>query len=265
MINFGLTKTLLATALATFLSAGLVGCANNKDGAPSSNTTTENTATTTTNQDLAANLQNNLIASGIDANIIATKATKVDGIYWVNAQGMPPFFTDATGQHIIQGPIIAVGTDKPTDIGADMIAEVAKQKLAAINTDEMIIYPAKGETKGTIYAFTDPTCPYCQKLHEELGDINAKGIEVRYLAWPRNQTAEPIMQSIWCSDDKKTAFAAAITENGAQSPKCETPIQQHTEIGFSLGVQGTPALFTESGEQIGGYLPPEQIANALGL
>ncbi len=264
MINVRLTKTLLATALATFLSAGLVSCANNKDDTSSSNTTTEN-ASTTTNQYLAKNLQNNLVKSGIDANIISTKATKVDGIYWVNAQDMPPFFTDATGEHIIQGPIIAIGTEKPTDIGADMIAEVAKQKLAAISTDDMIIYPAKGKTKGIIYAFTDPTCPYCQKLHEELDDINAKGIEVRYLAWPRNQTAAPIMQSIWCSDDKKTAFTTAIAENATQSPKCENPIQQHTEIGFSLGVQGTPALFTENGEQIGGYLPPEQIANALGL
>jgi hypothetical protein len=32
-----------------------------------------------------------------------------------------------------------------------------------------------------VYVFTDASCPYCHKLHEHIPEINAKGIEVRYM------------------------------------------------------------------------------------
>lgn len=274
---------LLATACASILLAMSVsGCAKdndnnttatNNDNKVENTTSSEAVATTNattpssleSNENVVTSLQNNLKASDIDAHIISAVATQAEGIYWVNAEGMPPFFTDATGEHIIQGPIVSLGEEGARDIGADLIANIAKDKLAQINPDEMIIYPAKGETKGVIYAFTDPTCPYCQKLHDELPQINAQGIEVRYLAWPRNQAAEPVVENVWCSNDKQSAFKAAVAENATQSPNCETPVQAHTELGFSLGVQGTPAIFTADGEQIGGYLPPQEIAAAMGI
>ncbi|MDC9435736.1 thioredoxin fold domain-containing protein, partial [Clostridioides difficile] len=49
---------------------------------------------------------------------------------------------------------------------------------------EMIVYKAPDE-KHVITVFTDITCGYCHKLHEEMKDYNALGITVRYLAFPR--------------------------------------------------------------------------------
>lgn len=48
----------------------------------------------------------------------------------------------------------------------------------------MIVYKAPDE-KHVITVFTDITCGYCHKLHEEMKDYNALGITVRYLAFPR--------------------------------------------------------------------------------
>ena len=45
-----------------------------------------------------------------------------------------------------------------------------------------------------------------------------------------------------------------------QAPSCENPVAAHMALGARLGVRGTPAIFTESGHQIGGYLPAEQLA-----
>jgi thiol:disulfide interchange protein DsbC len=48
----------------------------------------------------------------------------------------------------------------------------------------MIVYKAPQE-KHVITVFTDITCGYCHKLHEQMSDYNALGITVRYLAFPR--------------------------------------------------------------------------------
>ena len=43
----------------------------------------------------------------------------------------------------------------------------------------MIVYKAAQE-KHVITVFTDITCGYCHKLHEQMKDYNALGITVRY-------------------------------------------------------------------------------------
>lgn len=40
------------------------------------------------------------------------------------------------------------------------------------------------------------------------------------------------------------------------------PSSISSDLGLSLGVSGTPAVFTESGIQIGGYLPAKDMAAA---
>ena len=46
---------------------------------------------------------------------------------------------------------------------------------------------------------------------------------------------------------------------------CDSPVQEQMALGARLGVRGTPAIFTESGEQVGGYLPAAQLAQAVGI
>ncbi len=217
------------------------------------------------NKKVMQDLQKNLLLSGIDAKILSATPTQMEGLYWVTAEGMPAFFTDTKGKHVIQGSLIEVGGEKPIDIGAQFNAKVAKDKLASVAKEDMVIYPAKGETKSVIYVFTDTTCPYCQKIHQDVKELNSNGVEVRYLAWPRGPRAVPSLEAIWCSEDKQKAMDT-VKSGGTIEPKtCENPIDAQTELGFSMGVSGTPAVFTEEGEQIGGYLPPKAIFKALGL
>lgn len=205
-------------------------------------------------------LQTNLKASGIEEEIISAVPTDMDDIYWVTASGLPSFFTDKSGKHIIQGQIIAVGQEAPVDISGALVAKAAQDALKTVDKKDMVIYPAKGATKSVVYAFTDADCPYCTKLHEEMSDINARGIEVRYLAWPRSEGSIPKMEAIWCSEDRKAAMDQAKMGANVQAPSCNNPVKEQIELGMSLGVRGTPAIFTESGQQIGGYLPAAQLA-----
>lgn len=265
------------TTLSRFMMSALLvivaaGCSNNAADA-TSNSSVVNAATTKVSSAKVAEdndpavveaLQTNLTASGIEERIVSAVPTDMDGIYWVTAEGLPSFFTDKSGKHIIQGQIIAVGEAQPVDISAALTAKTAQEALKAVDKKEMIIYPAKGETKSVIYAFTDADCGYCRKLHEEMDDINARGIEVRYLAWPRSQESVPKMEAIWCSQDRNAAMNQAKMGADVQAPSCANPVQEHMALGARLGVRGTPAVFTETGEQVGGYLPAAQLAEAVG-
>ncbi|MBO6225709.1 MAG: DsbC family protein [Psychrobacter sp.] len=275
--NFVVADRFSRTTLSRFMMSALLvivaaGCSNNAADATSNSSVVNAAATKVSSAKVAADndpavveaLQTNLTASGIEERIVSAVPTDMDGIYWVTAEGLPSFFTDKSGKHIIQGQIIAVCEAQPVDISAALTAKTAQEALKAVDKKEMIIYPAKGETKSVIYAFTDADCGYCRKLHEEMDDINARGIEVRYLAWPRSQESVPKMEAIWCSQDRNAAMNQAKMGADVQAPSCANPVQEHMALGARLGVRGTPAVFTEAGEQVGGYLPAAQLAEAVG-
>ncbi|MGP5175262.1 DsbC family protein [Psychrobacter immobilis] len=259
----------MMSALLVVIAAG---CSNNAADATSNTSIVNNTDAKTSTSNVSADsdaavvkaLQANLNTSGIEENIISAVPTDMDGIYWVTAEGLPSFFTDKSGKHIIQGQIIAVGEALPVDISAALVASTAQEALKAVDKKDMVIYPAIGETKSVVYAFTDADCGYCRKLHEEMDDINARGIEVRYLAWPRSQESVPKMEAIWCSQDRKAAMNQGKMGADVQAPNCANPVQEHMALGAKLGVRGTPAIFTESGQQVGGYLPAAELAQAIG-
>lgn len=264
--------------LARVMSAALLvivaaGCSNNAADATSNtdliNSTKAKTGTTAVSKESDAkvvkSLQANLKASGIEDTILSAVPTDMAGIYWVTAEGLPSFFTDKAGKHIIQGQIIAVGAKAPVDISAALVASTAQEALKAVDKKDMVIYPAKGATKAVIYVFTDADCGYCRKLHGEMEDINARGIEVRYLAWPRSQESVPKMEAIWCSEDRQAAMNQGKAGADVQAPSCANPVQEQMALGARLGVRGTPAIFTEAGQQVGGYLPAAQLAEAVGV
>lgn len=104
------------------------------------------------------------------------------------------------GKHLLQGPIYAVDGDTPVNV----TNQILKGKLDALQ-DQMIVYKAAQE-KHVITVFTDITCGYCHKLHEQMKDYNDLGITIRYLAFPRqglNSPTEKDMQSIWCTANRK--------------------------------------------------------------
>ncbi|MGP4713733.1 MULTISPECIES: thioredoxin fold domain-containing protein [unclassified Psychrobacter] len=264
-------KNLPAAMVAALLTVAITGCSNNtadttnNSSIISSAQAQESQTPIATDSDASVvqALQSNLQTSGIEGTIISAIPTDMDDIYWVTAEGLPAFFTDKAGKHIIQGQIVAVGGAEPIDISGALIANSAKQALAAVDKKDMVIFPATGETKSVVYAFTDADCGYCRKLHEEMADINARGIEVRYLAWPRSQESVPKMESVWCSQDRKAAMNQAKMGANVQAPSCTNPVADQMALGARLGVRGTPAIFTESGQQVGGYLPADQLAQAV--
>ncbi len=119
------------------------------------------------------------------------------------------------------------------------------------------------EVKHTVTVFTDIDCTYCRRLHSQIDDYLAHGIQVRYLLYPRNGPASRAWntsEEVWCSNDRGNALTLAKLDKDFPTASCDaSTVQEHYAIGRDVGLSGTPAIVLEDGTLIGGYLPPDQL------
>ncbi len=128
-----------------------------------------------------------------------------------------------------------------------------------------IDFKAKDE-KYVLNVFTDIDCPYCAKLHNEVPALNKEGITVKYYLFPRaglKSASYKKAVSSWCADDKQDALTKAKNRQSIPSKTCENPIAAQYKLGQEIGVTGTPALVTEKGTLIPGYMPANILISRL--
>lgn len=220
-----------------------------------------------------------VIAGTPDARAIAAIATinprvKVES---VGAAPIPGF-----RQAIVQGQLIYVSDDgrHALLVGNDgalfdttnrrNLSEVAlgahrKQLLATIAPGERIRF-APANPVHTVTVFTDVECGYCQKLHSEIAEYNRQGIAVEYLAFPRMGLGSEdyrTMVSVWCAPDRRRALTDAKSMRSVARRDCKTSVNQQYDVGQRIGLTGTPMILNEDGLQLGGYLPPAALRQAL--
>ncbi len=179
----------------------------------------------------------------------------VTGMKTVLTDGGVLYVTD-DGKHVIQGPLYDVSGAQPVNVTNQLLIG----KLNALQK-EMIVYKAAKE-QHVITVFTDITCGYCHKLHEQMKDYNALGITVRYLAFPRQgleSQTEQDMKAVWCAKDQKKAFDAAMKGGEVAPATCDMNIAAHYNLGVQFGISGTPAIVLSNGAVIPGYQGPKEM------
>ena len=133
--------------------------------------------------------------------------------------------------------------------------------------DKMIVYGPK-DAKRHITVFTDIDCGYCRKLHNEMPELTAAGIQVRYLAYPRagvGSKSHKKYVSVWCNSDQQTAMTDAKAGRDVPVASCENPVEESFELGRKVGVEGTPTIIFDDGTLTPGYLPSATLIERLGL
>lgn len=209
------------------------------------------------------NIKKAVVAHVSDIDKFDVKASPIQGLYLVIA---PPrvFYISEDAKFIIDGDITNISTGE-NHTGAYRNGS----RFAAVDAakDTMITFsPAKDKIKHTISVFTDMDCYYCQKLHKEIAEYNRLGIEVRYLAYPRQGLNTPSYDksvTVWCSKDQKAALTKAKNGETLAPLKCNHPVDKHFALGNLLGVRGTPALLLENGQLYPGYVPAARLSEAL--
>jgi thiol:disulfide interchange protein DsbC len=199
---------------------------------------------------------------GVQASDISD--SPVPGVYEV-AVGANVAYVTSDGRYLLQGELYDLLTNQNLTEKTRSTSRV--DLLASVDPKDMIVFSPKGEVKHTITIFTDIDCGYCRQFHREIDQVNALGIEVHYLFYPRtgpDTESWAKADKVWCASDHNAALTRAKLGGNVPDASCdETPVGAHYELGQQVGVRGTPAVFTESGEHIGGYLPPATLAKLL--
>ena len=199
-----------------------------------------------------------------NAKIAWIKPAPIPGLSEVSVDGVILYISD-DGKYLLHGTMLDVANRKNlTELAG---AETRRELLASIKDSDKIIYSPAGTPKHKVVVFTDISCGYCHRVHENIQAYLALGIQVEYVAFPRGGPQSPVlaqMEQIWCAKDRRAAYDAAIKGQAPiGSPACDSPIQAQYELGDRLGVEGTPAIYTYDGLQHGGFVPPDQLVKAL--
>jgi thiol:disulfide interchange protein DsbC len=174
-------------------------------------------------------------------------------------------YTDAVANHVIQGNIYDVRTDRD-------LTEERMRKLTAIKFDSLPLDQAvkvqRGNGKRVLAMFSDPYCPACRQFERTLAQVDDITIYVFMYPVIRPENADH-SRAVWCSPDRAKAWlelAAAprpkVPEAGA---RCANPVDKVVEVGRKLGVNSTPTLYLANGERLNGGLALDDLKESLDL
>lgn len=181
------------------------------------------------------------------------------------SQGAEVSYLTADGKFFIDGSVYDMDTHQ--NLTESRRNEARKQLLSSLPESQMIIFAPK-VPQFTITVFTDVDCGYCRKMHSEITELNRLGVRVRYAAFPRSGPGTESWrkaQAVWCAQDRNAALTRAKLGSEPDMTKmcANDPVAREYELGQSIGVRGTPAIVTDGGDYISGYLPPADLVRYL--
>ncbi|MGB0449948.1 MAG: DsbC family protein [Porticoccaceae bacterium] len=193
----------------------------------------------------------------------------IPGLYEVHVDGGPILFVSADGSHFIDGNVYQITPTQFIDLKELRLIETRRQIFSQLSPDDMIVFKPEGKSKAIMNVFTDIDCGYCRKLHNEVPMLNAMGVEVRYLAYPRAGLESQSYLKIataWCAEDPNQSLTNFKNGKDSSISICDdNPVADHFKLGASIGVNGTPATVLMDGTLLPGYRTAADFAQLLGL
>lgn len=196
------------------------------------------------------------------AAVGAIKPSEIKGVYEVTI-GASIYYISEDGKYLLQGRLIDL--QNKIDLTEQKLSSTRKAALEKLGPDKMIVFKPKiGKYK--VFVFTDIDCGYCRKLHSEIDQYLAEGIQINYLFFPRAGKGSDSYHkavSVWCADDRNSALTDAKKDGKIENKTCDNPVDEHMRLAAEFDAKGTPLIVTENGNAFPGYLPAKQLLEAL--
>ena len=187
------------------------------------------------------------------------KWSPIDGWYMIQ-KGSLVAYVSQDGRYLLQGDLIDL--DSKVNLSELSRTDARRDLMSTLSDDEVILFSPE-EVKYSVSVFTDVDCTYCRRLHGQIEEYLANGIEVRYLLYPRGGPASAAWntsEAVWCARDRGEALTLAKLDREFESSSCDaSTVQDHYLLGQEVGLAGTPAIVLDDGEMIAGYMPPEAL------
>ena len=208
---------------------------------------------------------NQVLPAGMSVKGI--KQSQVDGLFVVDIGDLQPIYASKDGNFFLYGEMYAIKNGELLNTTKQEISLNRRAILDSELSEKDFITFAATDEKHVITVFTDVDCGYCRKFHGEIEDYNAQGITVNYVAFPRSGLESDSYNKIvsaWCSSDPKGTLTALKEGRDPALKLCQDhPVEDHYLLGQRIGITGTPAIISSSGDLLPGYLPPMELLNKL--
>ena len=195
--------------------------------------------------------------------IDGVEPTPMEGVYIASVQGQD-MYVYSSGEYLMVGDVY--DTVKLVSLGEERAAAKMAKALDSIPESEMIFMGEPMDRYVTV--FTDTDCFYCQKFHLTVPELQANGIQVRYLMFPRaglESDSHREAVSVWCATDQASAMTTAKAGGRVEPAQCENPVAEQYQLGQQIGVRGTPTMILDNGKVIPGFLTPDQLMSEAGM
>lgn len=171
-----------------------------------------------------------------------------------------PIFLDYSKKNllIVQQIIPVESVGKP--------AQQRKITFSKLPLKEALVMGSK-TAKKKIAVFTDPDCPYCRKLHEEMKKVLASRKDVAFYVFlrplPMHKDAFKKSETILC-EKSLTILDEAMAGKPVSDPSCSTAkaqVEKNIALAETFEFRGTPTMVREDGLVNPGYLPADQLTS----
>jgi thiol:disulfide interchange protein DsbC len=217
------------------------------------------------NESNIASKINQVLPEGM--SVQSVRRSQIDNLYIVDIGDLQPIYASENGDFFLYGELFGIKNGNLKNM-TNIEVNLKRKKILNENLiqDDFISFNANYE-KHVVTIFTDVDCGYCRKLHNEIKDYNDQGISVKYVAFPRSGLESDSYEKIvtaWCADDQRAALTQMKQGIDLDISMCSNhPVEKHYLLGQRIGITGTPAIITSSGELLPGYLPPLDLLERL--
>lgn len=216
------------------------------------------------------------VLSAVDPTVAVESArhSHVKGLYEVllKKDGKTSVvYLDFSKNNLILGRIIDIKNKK--DVTRETIDENNSIDISKISTKNAIIMGNK-QGKKKIYIFSDPECPFCTKLHDQVVELLKEEPQLKVyiilFALPMHKDAGWKTQSIVCKSKKDMDSAVKMLEDsyhGKHVEKIECGkvnyAEENKKLAEKLGIGATPTIVFQNGKMIMGAVGKDEIKKHL--
>lgn len=172
-----------------------------------------------------------------------------------------PIYVDYSLKYLFNGQFIRLSD--MANITGHRYMDLNRVDVAAIPVKDAIRIGSPSAKK-KIIVLSDPTCPYCVKLHGEIKKAVAKDADVAFLVmpYPRNskdKTTYRKCQAVVCAKSEKM-LDDAYAGKEIPKPACATnAVDETIRLANRLQVQGTPSMILPDGRMVSGYMEADAL------
>jgi thiol:disulfide interchange protein DsbC len=199
------------------------------------------------------------VKKAFDVEVTRVQPTDYANLYEVQLGGNI-VYTNEKAEFVLAGNLVDAKTKR--DVTTERIEEISKVDFSTLPLAQAVKL-VKGNGARKMAVFEDPNCGYCKKLHKELTTLD--NVTVYTFLFPiLAPDSVTKATNVWCAKDQATVWTDWMNKGiEPQQATCETPIEKNLALGQKLAVQGTPAIFFESGNRVNGYVPAARLNQEL--